>query len=71
MDCAAEEQLVRMALSDLHGLHRIEFNLEQRDVIIDHDTNTDTIASATLTTPARSARLLTPDANATPCSSLS
>ena len=46
MDCAAEEQLVRIALADLDGLHRIEFNLEQRDVIIDHNTNTATIASA-------------------------
>ncbi len=46
MDCAAEEQLVRMALSDVDGLRRIEFNLEQRDVIIEHDTNTNTIAAA-------------------------
>lgn len=46
MDCAAEEQLVRMALSDLDNLNRIECNLEQPDVLIDHDTNIDTIASA-------------------------
>ena len=45
MDCAAEEQIVRMALSDLDGLNRIEFNLEQRDVIVDHDTTTDAVAS--------------------------
>ncbi len=45
MDCSAEEQLVRMALSNLDALNRIEFHLEQRDVIIDHDTDTDTIAS--------------------------
>lgn len=46
MDCAAEEQLVRMALSNLDNLNRIEFNLEQRDVIIDHATTIDTIADA-------------------------
>ena len=46
MDCAAEEQLVRLALSDLDGINRIEFNLETRDVVIDHDTDPDTINSA-------------------------
>lgn len=46
MDCAAEEQLVRMALSDLGGINRIECHLEQRDVVIDHDTSTDTIVAA-------------------------
>jgi Co/Zn/Cd efflux system component len=46
MDCAAEEQLVRMALSDTVGIERIEVDLERRDVVIDHTTSTATIVSA-------------------------
>ena len=46
MDCAAEQQLVRMALSDVHGIDRIEFHGEQRDVVIDHQTTSDTIDAA-------------------------
>ena len=30
MDCAAEEQLVRMALSDIDQINRIEVDLDQR-----------------------------------------
>ena len=43
MDCAAEEQLVRMALSDVDGVNRISVDLDQRDVVIDHDTSADAI----------------------------
>ncbi len=39
MDCAAEEQLVRMALADLSGVGRIEVDLTQRNVIVEHDTD--------------------------------
>lgn len=46
MDCAAEEQLIRMALSDLEAINRIEVDLDQRNVIIDHDTRTDVIDTA-------------------------
>ena len=46
MDCAAEEQLVRMALSDVDGINRIEFTLEQRDVVIDHDVDAGAILAA-------------------------
>jgi copper chaperone CopZ len=46
MDCAAEELLVRMALSDLDGINRVEVNLERRDVVIDHATSPDAIDSA-------------------------
>lgn len=46
MDCAAEEQLVRMALSDIDQINRIEVDLDQRDVLIDHTTDTDTIDTA-------------------------
>jgi Co/Zn/Cd efflux system component len=43
MDCAAEEQLVRMALSDVHGINRIEIDSDRRDVVIDHQSTSDTI----------------------------
>ena len=46
MDCAAEEQLVRMALSDIDQINRIDVDLDQRDVLIDHTTDTDTIDTA-------------------------
>lgn len=46
MDCAAEEQLVRMALSDVNDIDRIEVDLEHRDVLIDHTTDTASIDTA-------------------------
>jgi Co/Zn/Cd efflux system component len=46
MDCAAEQQLVRMALSDVDGINRIEFHLDQRDVVIDHDSTAASIDAA-------------------------
>jgi len=46
MDCAAEEQLVRIALADVDGIDRLEFDLGQRDVVIDHDTAPGAIAAA-------------------------
>ena len=46
MDCATEEQLVRMALSDVDGINRIEFHSDQRDVVIDHQSTPDTIDAA-------------------------
>jgi len=46
MDCAAEEQLVRMVLSDVDDIDRIEVALEQRDVLIDHTTDTASIDTA-------------------------
>ena len=46
MDCAAEEQLVRMAPSDIDQINRIDVDLDQRDVLIDHTTDTATIDTA-------------------------
>ena len=43
MDCAAEEQLIRMALDDCDGIDRIEFDSQQRDVLIEHRSNADAI----------------------------
>ena len=46
MDCAAEEQLVRMALSGVDGVNLVNVDLELRDVVVDHDTSADTIGEA-------------------------
>lgn len=46
MDCAAEEQLVRVALSDVDCIVRIEFDSEHRDVLVDHRSTSDTIDAA-------------------------
>lgn len=46
MDCAAEEQLVRMALSEVDHIDRIVVDLDQRDVLIDHTTDTAAIDTA-------------------------
>ena len=36
MDCAAEEQLIRMALDGRDDVERIEFDSQHRDVLIEH-----------------------------------
>jgi Co/Zn/Cd efflux system component len=46
MDCAAEEQLVRMALSDVAGINRVEFRSDQRDVVIEHESTAEEIGAA-------------------------
>ena len=46
MDCAAEEQLVRMALSDVDGINRIEIDSERRDVVIDHQSTFEAVDAA-------------------------
>ena len=46
MDCAAEEQLVRMALSDLNRIERLDFDLEHRDVLIEHNASVEAINAA-------------------------
>ena len=46
MDCAAEEQLVRMRLSELTGVHRVAVDLDARSVAVTHDTSTDVVLAA-------------------------
>ena len=43
MDCAAEEQLIRMALDGRDDIARIEFDSQQRDVLIEHRSTADAI----------------------------
>ena len=57
MDCAAEEELVRMALSDVDGLNRIEFHSDQRDVVIDHQSTPDIIDAALQSLDLRARRV--------------
>ena len=43
MDCAAEEQLIHMALDDHDDVTRIQFDSEQRDVLVEHHSNAQAI----------------------------
>ena len=44
MDCAAEEQLIRMALDGRDDIARIEFDSQHRDVLIEHRSTADAIS---------------------------
>lgn len=46
MDCAAEEQLVRMALADLDGIERIAVDLDAREVAVEHTLDPPTVTAA-------------------------
>ncbi len=46
MDCAAEEELVRMSLHGLDGISRIAVDLHKREVAIEHNLEPTTIAAA-------------------------
>lgn len=46
MDCAAEEQLVRMALADFEEVQRLDFDLQDRTVVITHAGDSASIEQA-------------------------
>ncbi|WP_134090258.1 cation transporter [Olivibacter sp. XZL3] len=46
MDCAAEEQMVRMKLDGIEELIHLDFNLPERKLIVIHTGNIDRIAKA-------------------------
>ncbi len=46
MDCAAEEQLVRMRLAELDRIDRVAVDLAHRQVVVEHRLDTGTISSA-------------------------
>jgi Co/Zn/Cd efflux system component len=46
MDCAAEEQLVRMRLGAVAGIGRVEIDLENRTVAVDHECSIGEVAAA-------------------------
>lgn len=43
MDCPAEEQMVRMALSDVEQVHSMDFDLSARNVAIVHNGDAETL----------------------------
>lgn len=46
MDCTAEEQIVRMRLSGLSGVHRVSVDLDARTVSVTHDHGSDVVLAA-------------------------
>jgi Co/Zn/Cd efflux system component len=46
MDCAAEEQLVRMRLDTVAGIHRVDIDLPNRTVAVDHEGTVREITAA-------------------------
>jgi len=57
MDCAAEEQLVRLKLADLDGVDRIAVDLDTRQVTVDHDLDPWDIDAALQTLDLRTRHL--------------
>ena len=45
MDCPSEENMIRMALADLDGIHSLNFNLTERQLHVAHSGNIDPILS--------------------------
>jgi Co/Zn/Cd efflux system component/copper chaperone CopZ len=46
MDCPAEENLVRLQLQGLRGIHKLNFDLNERTVTVLHEGELDAISSA-------------------------
>lgn len=46
MDCAAEEQLVRMRLAQLDGIDHVGVDLTTREVIVEHSSDIGTVTAA-------------------------
>ncbi len=57
MDCAAEEQLVRLKLADLDGIERIAVDLDARRVTVDHDLDPSVIDAALQTLDLQTSHL--------------
>lgn len=43
MDCPSEEQLIRMALSDIESIRKLEFDIAHRKLVVFHTNDDDTI----------------------------
>ena len=43
MDCPSEENLIRMHLSEFNEIHKLEFDIPNRDLFIYHNENTEII----------------------------
>ncbi|MDN3492207.1 cation transporter [Winogradskyella bathintestinalis] len=46
MDCPSEENLIKMKLSDIDGIKQLDFDLEERILILYHNADVDTISNA-------------------------
>ena len=46
MDCPCEEQLIRMKLAGIEGIHLMQFDLEKREVTLYHETEEGRITTA-------------------------
>ena len=46
MDCAAEEQLVRMSLDSVVGIRRVNIDLDNRTVVVEHETDIAEVTAA-------------------------
>ncbi|TYA53124.1 cation transporter [Formosa maritima] len=46
MDCPSEENLIKMKLSDIDGIKKLDFDLEERTLIIYHNCNVDLISKS-------------------------
>jgi copper chaperone CopZ len=46
MDCTAEEQLVRMRLDSVVGIRRVDIDLDNRTVAVEHETDIAEVAAA-------------------------
>ncbi len=64
MDCAAEEGLVRLRLDAVAGVRRVDVDLDQRTVVIEHDADLAEIAAALASLDLDSSELAEPDTSA-------
>jgi len=46
MDCPSEENLIKMKLSDIDSIKQLDFDLEERSLIIYHNSNVDLISNS-------------------------
>ena len=46
MDCPSEENLIRLRLNEVEGIQNLDFNLEERKLVIYHISNLNQIEEA-------------------------
>lgn len=64
MDCAAEERLVRLRLDAVARVRRVDVDLDQRTVVIEHDADVAEITAALASLDLDSSELAEPDTSA-------
>lgn len=43
MDCPSEEQMIRMKLADVEGIHELNFDIPNRTLVVEHESDYDVI----------------------------